>query len=175
MKINVKLLLFDIAVFFCGALCLAVLQILINQSVLSFAIESVILIVFLTCLGITFYFSIIKNKYEVGVFNYISVILLSFIFVFFYSLSIFNFQTRLGVNNTIVTSEFLYLIDRAFFYWSIDKSNKHFKTIREFSISKHVCRSVAVFILVFIILLSISNTINPTLDFSVVLVDLGLL
>ena len=175
MRLNVKLLLYDIAVFLCGVLCLAILQLLINLSVLSYAIECVLLIGFFTCIGITFYYSIIKNKYSVGIFNYIAVALLAFIFVLFYSLKIFTFQTRLGINNTIVTSEFVYLIDRALFYWSIDKPNGHYQTIRGYNNSKRVCRSLAVFILVFIILLSISNTIKPTLDFSVVLIDLGLL
>ena len=61
LRLNVKLLLYDIAVFLCGVLCLAILQLLINLSVLSYAIECVLLIGFFTCIGITFYYRLKTN------------------------------------------------------------------------------------------------------------------
>ncbi len=180
-KHKTYLFIIDGSIFATGILLLSALQLFINYGINNEFIDVLLLTIFLFHILVSYWLTFYKKKYMPSYSNIgFSLLILPVIFIV-YSMPIYSFHHRLGVNNSIFLGIVLGQISRSMIYLSLifrneSKVDKSITT-RTSSIKRQISNCALRFgyyILVFYILFAAVDCITHSVDASIMPESLGL-
>lgn len=174
----------DLSIFGLGLLITCVLQVFIDYKVSCYVLELLLLVALTAFCCFAYYISFIKNDIEPSTRQAIIAIMLVIVYVIVYSLPIFSFFQKKGVNNSVFLCVVLMLISRVLLYTAkiITKNMMSDKKLLMPNYAKEIAlrticnrfKSIGIGFMVICIVMLVVNSITSSLDVSLIPKDLGL-
>lgn len=173
----------DISIFGLGILTTCILQVFIDYSFSCYALELLLLVVLTAFCCFAYYISFIKNSFEPSPHQAIIAIMLVITYIIVYSLPVFSFFQKKGVNNSVFLCVVFVLLSRVLLYTAkiinknmiMDKELIRPNYVKEVALQT-ICKSfkfMGVGFMVICIIALVVNSITCSLDVSILPKELG--